>query len=97
VWRIVVGLSLIPAFATLYQRLVLPESTRYLESQKQFTDQEAFQDFKTANNADEKDVTKNETIVSQPGSSNQEPERDEPEVLVKKKAHIRGNSPSYYW
>ncbi|KAJ7059411.1 major facilitator superfamily domain-containing protein [Mycena amicta] len=34
VWRIVVGLSLIPAFGTLYQRLTLPESTRYEESQK---------------------------------------------------------------
>ncbi|KDR70726.1 hypothetical protein GALMADRAFT_127617 [Galerina marginata CBS 339.88] len=34
VWRIVVGLSLIPAFATLYQRLTLPESTRFLSAQK---------------------------------------------------------------
>lgn len=34
VWRIVVGLSLIPAFATLYQRLTLPESTRYKEASK---------------------------------------------------------------
>lgn len=32
VWRIIVGLSLIPAVATLYQRLVLPESKRYLKS-----------------------------------------------------------------
>jgi PHS family inorganic phosphate transporter-like MFS transporter len=32
VWRIVVGLSLIPAFGTLYQRLTLPESTRYEKS-----------------------------------------------------------------
>jgi len=29
VWRIIVGVSLVPAFATLYQRLVLPESQRY--------------------------------------------------------------------
>ncbi|CAK5268011.1 unnamed protein product [Mycena citricolor] len=34
VWRIVVGISLIPAFGTLYQRLTLPESTRYVESQQ---------------------------------------------------------------
>ncbi|OJA21437.1 hypothetical protein AZE42_08128 [Rhizopogon vesiculosus] len=34
VWRIAVGLSLIPAFGTLYQRLTLPESTRYEKSQK---------------------------------------------------------------
>jgi len=34
-WRIVVGLSLIPAFGTLYCRLTLPESTRYILSQHQ--------------------------------------------------------------
>ncbi|KAI0092423.1 MFS general substrate transporter [Irpex rosettiformis] len=34
VWRICVGLSLIPAFGTLYQRLTLPESTRFKETRK---------------------------------------------------------------
>ncbi|KAJ7157466.1 inorganic phosphate transporter [Mycena filopes] len=34
VWRIVVGVSLVPAFATLYQRLTLPESTRFIASQQ---------------------------------------------------------------
>ena len=34
VWRILVGISLIPAFGTLYQRLTLPESTRYVEQRK---------------------------------------------------------------
>lgn len=29
------GISLIPAFGTLYQRLTLPESTRYLKSTQQ--------------------------------------------------------------
>ncbi|KAG8858430.1 hypothetical protein FRB96_005315 [Tulasnella sp. 330] len=33
VWRICVGLSLIPCFGTLYQRLTLPEATRYNEAQ----------------------------------------------------------------
>lgn len=33
-WRIVIGLSLIPAFATLYQRLTMPESSRFLMSRK---------------------------------------------------------------
>jgi PHS family inorganic phosphate transporter-like MFS transporter len=28
-WRLLIGLSLIPAFATLYARLTLPESTKY--------------------------------------------------------------------
>ena len=31
-WRIAVGVSLIPAFGTLYQRLTLPESKRYKDS-----------------------------------------------------------------
>lgn len=34
VWRICVGLSLIPAFGTLYQRLTLPEAKRYEDAQK---------------------------------------------------------------
>ncbi|KAH9915086.1 major facilitator superfamily domain-containing protein [Fomitopsis serialis] len=34
VWRILVGLSLVPAFGTLYQRLTLPESRRFKASQK---------------------------------------------------------------
>ena len=32
-WRIVVGVSLVPAFATLYQRLTLPEAKRFKEAQ----------------------------------------------------------------
>ncbi|KAI0036288.1 MFS general substrate transporter [Vararia minispora EC-137] len=32
VWRICVGLSLVPAFGTLYQRLTLAESSRFLRS-----------------------------------------------------------------
>lgn len=34
VWRIVVGISLIPAFGTLYQRLTLPESKSYERSKR---------------------------------------------------------------
>ena len=34
VWRILIGLSLIPAFGTLYQCLVLPESRRYKQAQE---------------------------------------------------------------
>jgi len=37
VWRIVVGLSLIPAFGTLYQRLTLPEAVKFEEAQKSYT------------------------------------------------------------
>lgn len=34
VWRIIVGLSLIPAFGTLYYRLTLPESKRYIKARR---------------------------------------------------------------
>jgi len=44
-WRIVVGLSLIPAFGTLYQRLTLPESTRFIASQKQSAQDDESRDF----------------------------------------------------
>ncbi|KAJ7764243.1 major facilitator superfamily domain-containing protein [Mycena metata] len=43
VWRIVVGISLIPAFGTLYQRLTLPESTRFQESQNPRTEVEVME------------------------------------------------------
>jgi len=33
-WRIVIGVSLVPAFGTLYQRLALPESRRYKAAQE---------------------------------------------------------------
>jgi PHS family inorganic phosphate transporter-like MFS transporter len=45
-WRIVVGLSLIPAFGTLYQRLTLPESTRYIKSKENPADISSFDNTK---------------------------------------------------
>ena len=32
VWRLQIGVALVPAFATLYQRLTMPESRKYLQS-----------------------------------------------------------------
>ena len=55
VWRILVGMSLIPAFGTLYQRLTLPESTRYQEARKaaaRVEDEEAIDELKKKANAD---------------------------------------------
>ena len=55
VWRILVGLSLIPAFGTLYQRLTLPESTRYAEARKaaqRVQDEESIEELKKKANAD---------------------------------------------
>jgi len=34
VWRIIVGISLVPAFGTLYHRLTLPEAKSYLKSKR---------------------------------------------------------------
>ncbi|KAF7978454.1 hypothetical protein HWV62_652 [Athelia sp. TMB] len=54
VWRIVIGLSLIPAFGTLYQRLTLPESTRFIASQK--SDEEMVADLKKITDPSIKEV-----------------------------------------
>jgi hypothetical protein len=39
-----VGLSLIPAFGTLYQRLTLPEAKRYIASKKDFATSDSILD-----------------------------------------------------
>lgn len=88
-WRIVIGLSLIPAFATLYQRLTLPESTRFLASQKRPTEEEQFEDLKKANNADE-DVAKDEVKTGTDSSINQSAKADPVEAAVQKKAQFSG-------
>ncbi|KAK7676468.1 hypothetical protein QCA50_014513 [Cerrena zonata] len=46
VWRIVVGLSLIPAFGTLYQRLTLPESKRFEDAKRDARDAESLDTLK---------------------------------------------------
>jgi MFS transporter, PHS family, inorganic phosphate transporter len=43
-WRIIVGVSLVPAFGTLYQRLVLPESERFRATRKTATSVPADED-----------------------------------------------------
>ncbi|KZT22873.1 MFS general substrate transporter [Neolentinus lepideus HHB14362 ss-1] len=39
-WRIIIGLSLIPAFGTLYQRLTLPESKRFIAAKNKDAEDE---------------------------------------------------------
>ena len=75
-WRILIGLSLIPAFGTLYQRLTLPESTRFNEARKnaaRIQDEEAIEELKKKANADpgvnEKDVTQRVEPVTSENSS----------------------------
>ena len=89
VWRIVIGLSLIPAFGTLYQRLTLPESTRYIASQERPHDIETFTNLKDV--TEEKDA---KTVVtatdSEARSDDKSATRDAPEEVVQKKAHFSG-------
>jgi hypothetical protein len=82
VWRIIVGLSLIPACGTLYQRLTLQESTRFKKSQE-------------AELPEQGDLEK-EKMRAEVGihTTESESEVDElPSVDVSKKAHFRGMVP----
>jgi PHS family inorganic phosphate transporter-like MFS transporter len=87
VWRIVIGLSLIPAFGTLYQRLTLPESKRFIASQKRPEDAETFEKLKEG----EKDV-KVVTTPTEEDASNSSPTKEDsdPDEVVKHKAHFSG-------
>ncbi|KAJ7146565.1 major facilitator superfamily domain-containing protein [Mycena epipterygia] len=78
-WRIVVGVSLIPAFATLYQRLTLPESTRFIASQDKSQDVMELKKQQAAVEANSAEESKKESDSG---------EAEVAEVL-KKKAHFR--------
>jgi PHS family inorganic phosphate transporter-like MFS transporter len=78
VWRIVIGLSLIPAFGTLYQRLTLPESKRFKESQR--IGVEEFDDLKAKNDLET-------TVV--PASSKHSSDERVVKESSEKKAHFR--------
>ena len=94
VWRVIVGLSLIPAFGTLYQRLTLPESTRYISAQQvKQRDQanEAGDDIdelkkeKEPKDGKEKDI---DNVTSD--TAEVDDATAPPDLLVKKKAHFGG-------
>lgn len=72
VWRIVIGISLIPAFGTLYQRLTLPEAERYKRAKDMSTDE----------NVDLKDDAKGST------SSDRSYDVDKPNAELEQKAHF---------
>ncbi|KAF6749353.1 phosphate transporter [Ephemerocybe angulata] len=95
VWRIVVGLSLIPAFSTLYQRLTLGESARY-EASKKLVDHEHAGASGTSS-IDEDLKLKDLQKVTEAKDGNDVGEKREdgdeedvaPELLVKKPAHFK--------
>ena len=100
-WRIVVGLSLIPAFGTLYQRLTLPESTRYISSQQFKHPDHAIDAGDNIEPETEKepwDATIQKSAQNQANATEREVsdtgEVDNatppPDLLVKKKAHLDG-------
>lgn len=91
-WRIIIGISLIPAFATLYQRLTLPESTRFIASQKKELDPETFQDLSKAIKMEKPvDASKEKNVVAESVSSDRSSaNKNNIEEVVKKKAHFSG-------
>jgi MFS transporter, PHS family, inorganic phosphate transporter len=82
VWRIVVGLSLIPAFGTLYQRLTMPEAERFQKSQKQRVEMDHITELKKANEST--------GVEAETHSASTPSEPEEIEAVVKKKAHFGG-------
>jgi len=107
VWRVIVGLSLIPAFGTLYQRLTLPESTRFISAQQLKNRDHAndagddIDELKEPEDAKIQKSAKNQTNATEReidigNVSDDTGEVDNttapPELLVKKKAHLGGTS-----
>ncbi|TEB10137.1 phosphate transporter [Coprinellus micaceus] len=91
IWRIAVGLSLIPAFGTLYQRLTLGESTRYEKSKK-------LTEYSPGSPSDsEEGLSKLKDLSGKGGDATQVKNVDDnadvrslaPEEVVKKPAHFK--------
>ncbi|GJJ15999.1 hypothetical protein Clacol_010278 [Clathrus columnatus] len=76
IWRIIVGLSLIPAFATLYFRLTLPESKRYIKARQR------------VEGIDSEESTMDETLKKDDSSSEKHSNRPATHVMVEKKQHV---------
>lgn len=76
---------MIPAFATLYQRLTLPESTRFEASQQQKRDQDQDESNDEIKKLKALQSKTDEEKVDSTNSS-----EITPEVPEKKKAHITG-------
>ncbi|KDQ56968.1 hypothetical protein JAAARDRAFT_131420 [Jaapia argillacea MUCL 33604] len=92
VWRIIVGLSLIPAFGTLYARLTLPESKRFKVSQENASDEYEFEALKkTGDNNLHETLTRGKSKELHQGADTEkgrEPTKVK-EVPLEKKAQYR--------
>lgn len=93
VWRVVVGISLIPAFGTLYQRLTLPEATRFSEARAKAMQNEEDDITELKKKQEREDVER----AMKDGEVSQEkmeyppsPQEKPPAVIAKEKGHFRG-------
>ena len=106
VWRICIAVSLIPAFATLYQRLTLPESVRFIKSQKLAHSEQGtpppdeIDQLKAAQREEDKKAERDAAKATEKGEDSIEmtssadestdPSVLHPDAIVKKKAHFGG-------
>ena len=82
VWRIIVGISLVPAFATLYHRLTLPEAKKFTDAQKQGSEE-----------IDPAEWKKNTDTDAETSTSDSKQEKSP--AVSDKKAHWAGMSPFF--
>lgn len=96
VWRIVVGLSLIPAFATLYQRLTLPEARRYEAARKMNEDDEELAREKDAQLREDEVREKAEKGIAskEPSQSANDPESESGATTPTKSLRIKTDTTS---
>ncbi|KAG9091436.1 hypothetical protein FRC06_000573, partial [Ceratobasidium sp. 370] len=84
-WRIIVGLSLVPAFGTLYQRITLPESDRFNKTRSPEIDEAQREGAENK----QKEAQVNNEVRSRSSSDNSSVPPAHAEIAeVKKKAHI---------
>ncbi|PCH40593.1 MFS inorganic phosphate transporter [Wolfiporia cocos MD-104 SS10] len=93
VWRILVGLSLVPAFGTLYQRLTLPESKRYQAARKGAdTEADPIDELKKKADADPGVAEEVRTVPSSPSNSSAPTSTVTPPAsVVHEPAHGKGS------
>ncbi|KAH7318816.1 inorganic phosphate transporter [Rhizoctonia solani] len=83
VWRIIIGLSLIPAFGTLYQRFVMPESVRFNKTRGPEVGEGQKE------NAEKKEKAVEDQFQSRSSSDHSSVSAPQPEIVeIKKKAQI---------
>ncbi|TDL20864.1 MFS general substrate transporter [Rickenella mellea] len=85
VWRIIVSLSLIPAFGTLYQRLTLAESKRYTKSRQLTENDDSSMDEKKWKEGEE-DPSETKVVAVDSEAEKAPPVKA---IVHKKKAHFR--------